>query len=178
MDTREHAREETALSKRTREHEARKEYDAELETPVVLPPAAPTDEEITRALIDALPEDIVVSVQNGWAVVHGTVEWMHQKLAAGRTASAQSGVQGVTNLIAVKTALTSDEMTKYIHDALALNLGTCAKRVVVRVVGSQAILAGMVHSWPERDECGRTAAFAPGVTAVDNRTTVAYDLRD
>ena len=129
-------------------------------------------------MIHALPEDIAVSVQDGWAVIHGTVEWMHQKIADGRTAGEQPGVRGVTNLIAVKSALTSDEMAKYIQDAVALNLGDRAKRVVVRVVGSQAILSGMVHSWPERDECGRTAAFAPGVTAVDNRTTVAYDLQD
>ena len=44
-------------------------------------------------MIDALPEDIVVSVQNGWAVIHGTVEWTHQKVADGRTASEQSGVR-------------------------------------------------------------------------------------
>ena len=154
------------------------DHDAGQETPIVLPPSEPTDEEITHALIEALPEDITVSVQNRWAVIHGTVEWAHQKVADGHTASEQPGVRGVTNLIAVKTALPPDEIAKYIQDALALNLGDRVKRVVVRVVGSQAILSGMVHSWPERDECGRTAAFAPGVTAVDNRTTVAYDLLD
>ncbi len=149
-----------------------------LATPIVVPPSPPTDEELTLALIAALPEDISVSVQEGWAVIHGTVEWMYQKLADGRTARAMPGVRGVTNLIAVKSAFTPDETAKYIEDAIALNLGACAKRVAVRVVGSQAILSGMVHSWPERDECGRTAAFAPGITAVDNRTTVAYDLPD
>lgn len=152
--------------------------EAELGTEVVLPPAEPTDEELTLALVEALPDGIAVSVHDGWAVIHGTVEWMYQKLADGRTARAMPGVRGVTNLIAVETELTPVEMTKYIRDAIALNLGAAAKRVVVRVAGSQAILSGMVHSWPERDECGRTAAFAPGITAVDNRTTVAYDLPD
>jgi osmotically-inducible protein OsmY len=166
------------LTTSTSEPEPTMDEEAELDTPIVLPPCEPTDEEITLALIDVLPEDIAVSVQDRWAVIHGTVEWMYQKLADDRTAREQPGVRGVTNLIAVKSALTPGEMTKYIQDALAVNLGARAKRVVTRVVGSQAILSGMVHSWAERDECGRTAAFAPGVTAVDNRTTVAYDLRD
>jgi osmotically-inducible protein OsmY len=152
--------------------------DAEFDTEVVLPPSQPSDEELTLALIEALPDGVRVSVQDGWAVIHGTVEWMYQKLADGRTARAMPGVLGVTNLIAVQTELTTAELAKYIRDAIGLNLGDAAKRVVVRVVGSQAILSGMVHSWPERDECGRTAAFAPGITAVDNRTTVAYDLPD
>ena len=160
------------------ESRIRTDQDVEIVTPVILPPAEPTDEELTVALMAALPDDIEVSVQDGWAVIHGTVEWMYQKLADGRTASGQPGVRGVTNLIAVRTALTPDEMSMYIRDAIALNLGDSAKRVAVRVVGSQAILVGYVHSWPERDECGRTAAFAPGITAVDNRTTVMYDLPD
>lgn len=160
------------------ERESTTDDEVELDTEVVLPPSEPSDEELTLALIEVLPDGITVSVQDGWAVIHGTVEWMYQKLADGRTARAMPGVLGVTNLIAVTTELTPAEMTKYIRDAIALNLGDAAKRVEVRVVGSQAILSGMVHSWPERDECGRTAAFAPGITAVDNRTTVAYDLPD
>lgn len=139
-------------------------------------PEPPTDDVIKREVLDALPLDIGVSVENRWVVLDGTVEWQWQKAEAGRLAYAQHGVKGVTNLIAVKTDLTPLEIQEFIERGLFRNLEANAARITVEVVGGQAILRGKIHTWPERDEAGRTAAFAPGITAVDNRLSVTYDL--
>jgi osmotically-inducible protein OsmY len=139
-------------------------------------PKPPTDDEIKREVLDALPTDIGVSVQNRWVVLDGTVEWQWQKFEAARMADNLHGVKGITNLIAVKTELTPEQIRQFIEDSLFRNLEATAARITVQVVGGQVILRGKVHSWPERDEAGRIAAFAPGVTAVDNRVTVTFDL--
>jgi len=41
--------------------------------------------------------------------------------------------------------------------------------------GSKAILRETVRSWAEKEEAERAAWGAPGITAVENRITIAYD---
>ena len=48
-----------------------------------------------------------------------------------------------------------------------------ADKITVEVQGTKAILKGKVRSWAERQEAERTAWLAPGITAVDNRITLA-----
>lgn len=40
------------------------------------------------------------------------------------------------------------------------------------VLGGRVILSGHVHSWFEREEAGRVASTAPGVTAVVDQLEV------
>jgi osmotically-inducible protein OsmY len=83
-----------------------------------------------------------------------------------------AGVQGVTNLIAVKPSTFPSELKKKIEDALIRNAQLDAKNISVEVQGGKAILRGTVRAWIDKEEAERVAWSAPGITEVDNRITL------
>jgi osmotically-inducible protein OsmY len=68
-----------------------------------------SDEEIAKAIADQfrwhtqVPEDLIkVTVEHGWVVLRGTVEWEFQKRAAERVVKRLTLVRGITNNITLK----------------------------------------------------------------------------
>src|SRR5215467_9689559 len=68
-----------------------------------------SDEEIAKAIEDQfrwhtqVPEDLIkVTVEHGWVVLRGTVEWEFQKRAAERVVKRLTLVRGITNNITLK----------------------------------------------------------------------------
>jgi osmotically-inducible protein OsmY len=68
-----------------------------------------SDEEIAIAIADQfrwhtqVPEDLIkVTVQHGWVVLRGAVEWEFQKRAAERVVKRLTLVRGITNNITLK----------------------------------------------------------------------------
>lgn len=68
-----------------------------------------SDEEIAKTIADQfrwhtqIPADLItVTVEHGWVVLRGTVEWEFQKRAAERVVKRLTLVRGITNNITLK----------------------------------------------------------------------------
>lgn len=120
-------------------------------------------------------EKLQVTVSAGWVTLHGEVEWEYQRRAAERSVGRLTGVRGVSNGITVRPAAPPDgqNIADRIVDALARAGATEAERITVRVHGDTAVLAGLVHSMPERAEVEQVVWSAPGIREVQNHIAVA-----
>jgi osmotically-inducible protein OsmY len=143
--------------------------------------AEKSDPEIATAATRALEWDAFVPVEvldvtvaDGWVTLHGQVEWEYQRRAAERAVGRLTGVRGVSNGITVRPTVRADgrDLAERIVDALARNGATETEGISVRVHGDTAVLAGLVHSIPEREEIERVVWSAPGIREVHNHVTV------
>jgi osmotically-inducible protein OsmY len=137
------------------------------------------DPDIARAAVDALkwnisvPNDrITVKVERGWVTLEGTVDYYYQREAAERAVRYLTGVNGVTNLVAIKTSPVPSDVKQRIKDALQRGAQFDAERITVEMDGNKAILKGTVRSYAEMRDAERAARNAPGVTTVENKLTV------
>jgi osmotically-inducible protein OsmY len=143
--------------------------------------AEKSDPEIATAASRALEwdafvpiETLDVTVADGWVTLHGEVEWEYQRRAAERAVGRLTGVRGVSNGITVRPPVRAEgrDLVERIVDALDRNGATEAEGISVRVHGDTAVLAGLVHSVPEREEIERVVWSAPGIREVHNHVTV------
>ncbi|WP_404713507.1 BON domain-containing protein [Sphingomonas sp. MMS24-J13] len=140
-----------------------------------------TDPEIAGRIVQLfrwdvmVPDDrIQVRVEQGWVTLHGEVEWNYQKEAAQAAAGRISGVQGVSNLIAVKQTEPSPiEVRDRIKAAIKRQSMHDADTIEVSVRGHTVRLSGAVRGWNERKVAEQAAWAVPGVSEVEDEIVFA-----
>lgn len=138
-----------------------------------------SDTDLAHQVVNALRWDVLVPderikarVENGWVWLEGEVEWAYQRDAAYRAVRNLTGVRGVSNLVAIKTHVSTFDVSARIKDALRRHAELDARQIEVEAKEGTVTLRGTVHSWAERREAEHAAWGAPGVTRVDDRLVV------
>lgn len=136
------------------------------------------DADIARAASAALywdtllPGSIQIVVKDGFVTLSGEVEWNYQREEAEEVVQRIAGVRGISNLIAIRAAITATDIHGEIEDVFKRDAHVDAHAISVMVNGSKVTLTGKVHSWYERNEASRAAWSIKGVTAVDNELAI------
>jgi osmotically-inducible protein OsmY len=118
------------------------------------------------------PDNLKVSVENGWVTLQGEVEWQYQRVAAEDEVHRLVGVRGITNEISIKPHVSPSALKGKIVSALSRNAALDGKGIQVEAHEGTVRLQGKVRSLTEKEQAGQTAWSAPGVTEVDNDLTV------
>lgn len=146
---------------------------------LIAPAATRDDSSIADAAVRALrwhtivPDEVQVSVTDGWLKLEGEVEWDYQRRAAYNAVRDLQGVAGVTNSIVIRPKASPHEIKQKITAAFHRTAQLDADHVQVVAEGGKVTLRGTVRSLAEKDAATRTAWSARGVTSVDNRLTVS-----
>ncbi|GLQ37110.1 BON domain-containing protein [Rhizobium albus] len=138
------------------------------------------DDEIAKRALNVIrwnttipDEHIQVKVQKGWVTLTGKVEWQYQKNAAAGAVRGLSGVTGVSNMIEIRPRAEATDIKKRIEDAFKRDAELEAQSIRVDVHDGRVTLEGHVKVWADRQAAERAAWSAPGVTAVEDRITLA-----
>lgn len=138
-----------------------------------------SDEDIAAAAVNALkwnysdPENVKVSVDNGWITLDGEADWDYERNAAKNSVSQLNGVCGVTNSMTIKSKAQPSDIKSRIEEALKRSAEAEGRDITVSVKGDKVTLTGKVHSFSEIEDAREAAWMAPGVMSVDNNLTIS-----
>ena len=138
-----------------------------------------SDEAIAAAAIERLswdvsiPKDaVMVSVQEGWVILSGQVDYYYQKSAPEMEIRSLIGVIGVSNHITIKPQANAGDISDDIMHALHRSWFFDPNTIQVDVVGGHVKLTGTAASAYDKEVAASTAWMAPGVTNVENDLAV------
>jgi osmotically-inducible protein OsmY len=140
-----------------------------------------TDGEIAAAVANQIswpspvPKGAVqVVVRDGWLTLEGELECGHQRSDVQNNVQFLTGVKGVTNLITIKSSVSTAKVKNLIETAFERSALLDADQIEVETTGTAITLRGKVRNHAERDEAERVAWAAPGVSSVDNKIDVKF----
>lgn len=139
-----------------------------------------SDTELAHQIVETLRWDVQVPderikarVARGWVTLEGDVDWAFQREAAERDVRSLTGVISVTNLIRVKSPISTFDVSRKIKEALQRRADRDADRIHVEAMGDVVTLTGTVSSFAERRAAEGVAWSAPGVREVRDDLIVA-----
>jgi len=117
-------------------------------------------------------EAIRITVDKGWVLLEGEVDWEFQRRSVEQAVRNLKGVVGMSNKITLKQQAAPADVARRIQDALTRQVEREARRMDIQVQAGTVTLRGTVHSWHERDAAVTAAWAAPGVNRVVNELTI------
>ena len=139
-----------------------------------------SDNDIAHQIVEAFRWDVQVpneritaKVSDGWVTLVGEVEWAFERDAAAHDVRNLAGVRGVTNLVKVKSPVSTYDVSLKIKDALRRRADRDADRIQVEAIGDVVTLKGTVSSYAEKRAAEGVAWSAPGVREVNDELFVA-----
>jgi osmotically-inducible protein OsmY len=121
-----------------------------------------------------VPPAVQAIVHSGHLTLTGKVPTLYHKAAAYRAVSHLRGIKGIANHIEAQHTSTSRDVHREITAALHRDATLAGHRIDVHIDGQTATLTGEVPWWHAREAAEHAAMHAPGITAVDNKITVAW----
>lgn len=131
-----------------------------------------SDEQIAESARTAIlahqqiPDEIQLTVEDGWISLTGCVDWDYQRRAASQVISHIAGLRGVSNWITVRAAPTPGDIRAKILSALKRQVEDHAGNIEVTVDADTVTLRGKVHSLDESRVVKSAAWSARGVSKV------------
>jgi osmotically-inducible protein OsmY len=143
--------------------------DIEVDIPV---PDQQSDATVAESILNqfqwncVIPDEVKVSVSNGWVILEGSVGAEYQRCAADAVVRWTKGVKGIVNRIEINPKVNVTVFKEAILDAIRRNAILNVENIGIENDGGVLTLQGHVGSWLEKDEARRVAWSSPGVTRV------------
>ena len=138
-----------------------------------------SDEDVAREVGKVLrssinvPDTVRATVSNRKMTLSGSVQWQHERLAAGRAVGYVKSVRAVINQLALNPTSVASGLEADIRAALLRNAQLEGKQIHVRTdLEGVVAITGRVRSWAAIHQIERICWAGPGVTAVTHHLQI------